>query len=563
MCSSATMAKIGDLPVELVNFITDYLCRAGDLAALARTNHRFHDAVDPILYKFAREYVPNSVSWHPLRWASQYGKTGTLNKALAAGIDVNMAFVHVDSMSFHDWDKFREREESAGSTPLEGSQEWEPHEDDTDTDDWATSTSTHDDRMPPEYLASNRLARGLRFSDMADDEFAWNGFDDFDAMDEFLDGPEDNSMAGGDFMSEIDSLAEAAAVAAFQNGHVPWSDDEMDDDGDMDDDDGTGLDEDENGHEGAPRRHADRRRDPESFWALHIAARAGQDDVVEILLDHGASIDICSHQMGRPVHLLSRDCPEQHGTLLSPADIGYSPLHLAICYFQESTARLLLSRGASPRLSEPHRKDAFTALHAASAVGEVGLCKYILDGGFAELDALDHTGLTPFYYACRSGRWDSTVSYLLEKGADIDFLIRQYDRRYADEGGEFSTTLYEACVYGYCTEAIKLINLGADVNKGVFGLDKQYRSPLHAVCEPPTQFLGPRRHPALSSTPAPVNDIEEQRVELVELMLRSGADLEAKTCPQRESPLQLAATHCDVAALRVLLAEGADVQSQK
>jgi ankyrin repeat protein len=188
---------------------------------------------------------------------------------------------------------------------------------------------------------------------------------------------------------------------------------------------------------------------------------------------------------------------------------------------------------------------------------------YILDGGFAEVDVLDHTGLTPFYYAYRNQRWDSTVPYLLEKGADIDFSIRQYDESLLSEGVYFITTLYEECVYGRYTEAMKLIRLGADVNRGFFALDKQCRSPLHAVCEPPTHFQEADPHPALSSTQPAIHNTDERREELIKLMLNSGADLEAKTHPERESPLQLAAMHCDLVALQVLLVGGANVQTQE
>lgn len=562
------MAKIDDLPVELVDLISEYLYRSSDLAALARASHKFYDSVNPLLYKFAKEVIPNTVSWHPLRWAALYGRTGTLKKALTAGIDVNMAFVPASFKDFDDWDKFRDREQTAGSTPLEAHQEWEPHEDDTDDDDLPTSTSTVD---PINHRHM------LNFPSMDDGEDGWNGVDDFDAMDGF-DGAEDNSSVEDDFMSQDDSMSggdsiseyEAGVAAAilnhFPNWSAPWSGGEMDEDDEADLDLDADLDSDSD--DAGFRRHAERRHDvEETFRALHLASRAGHNEVVEILLDHGASIDACSHQLGRRVHFLPRDYPEQYGTSHFPANTGYSPLHLAICYFRESTARLLLSRGASARLSEPQRKDAFTALHSAASTGQVDLCNYILDQGFAELDALDDTGLTPFYYAYRSGQWDSTVSYLLEKGADINFLFRQFPhrdwRRPAIQGGEFSTTLYEACAFGCYAEAVELINLGADVNRGFFALDTQHRSPLHALCEPPKLSHEAARHPALSRALASVKNKEEQRVELIKLMFRSGADLEAKSRPEEESPLQLAATHCDVAVLQALLTEGANVESQE
>ncbi|KAK7734126.1 hypothetical protein SLS63_004411 [Diaporthe eres] len=474
------MAKIGDLPVELVDFITDHLRRVSDLAALARASHKFYDVVDPILYKFAKENVPKHVAWHPLRWSAENGQTGTLKKALAAGIDVNMAFVSTTFMAARDFEGFQTRVEAidgkevCDAPRLEPNHEWEPHEDDTDDDDLPTSISTVD-RMRPGYSPPpRRFVDILDFPDIDDGEDGWNGVDDFDpAMDGF------DEEAEADFMEHFHDH--------FVGGF--WSDDPTDDDDEDDFDED--VDEDESGHEDGFGRHPDTEDDPRgSFRALHLAARGGHDNVVGILIDHGASIDVCSRQL---------------------------------CKY---------------------------------------LCKHILDRGFVELDAVDHSGLTPFYYAYRCGQWSSTVSFLLEKGAHINFLVRQPTRHNGVEGGEFFTTLYEACVFGCYAEAIKLINLGADVNGGRYALNVQYSWPLHAVCGPPRPFHQLLRNPAMRNASASAQNDEEQRVELIKLMLRSGADIEAKTCYELDSPLQYAAMHCDVAVLQVLLAEGADVESQ-
>lgn len=545
------MARIGDLPVELVDFITDHLRRASDLAALARVNRKLYDVVDPILYKFAKENLPKHVAWHPLRWAAQKGQAGTLKKALAAGIDVNMAFVSSSFMAGRDWESFQIRVEAVDGKGvwdpprLEPNQEWEPHEDDTDDDDLPMSTSTGD-RIRPGHPDHPRSRFDEFMYDTNDD---WNGVDDFEA-----------GMGG------FDDEAEADFMAQFHHPFVDdmWTDDGMDDDeDDFDDDENEDEDVEEDGS--GPGRPTDMEDDTRgSFRALHLAARGGHDDVVGILLDHGANIDVCSRQLCRCLPILSRAASGPHGFPVVRHDhTGFSSLHLAICHFQASTARLLLSRGASPRLSEPRRDSAPTALHAAAATGQVDLCKHMLDGGFVDLDAVDHSGLTPFYYAYRSGQWGSTVSFLLEKGADINFLIRQPTRSNGMEGGESYTTLYEACVFGCYSEAMKLINLGADVNTGRYALNVQNSWPLHAVCEPPSTSHESLRNFATKSISVSTRNYEEQRVELVKLMLRSGADLEAKTRHELDSPLQHSAMHCDVAVLQVLLAEGADVQTQK
>ncbi|KAJ0114688.1 hypothetical protein J7T55_004932 [Diaporthe amygdali] len=542
------MAKIGDLPVELVDLITDHLCRARDLAAFARTSQKFYSLVDPILYKFAKEQVPKQMAWHPLRWAAETGQTGTVKKALAAGIDVNMRFVSTTFMRMRDLESFQIRIEAVDGhevwdppPDMESNQEWRPHEDDTDDDGLSRSSSTVD-QVQPRYSPPRRHFPDPFLSDLDDDE----GIDDFDAG---MIGFEDEDEA--DFMPGF---------------HHPFVEDYWSEDEPIDDDDDEMPDEDENGGRDEDSHANGRDSDEEddlvgSFRAVHLAARGGHNDVVRVLLDHGASIDVFSRVLCRCVPILARSALGRGIPLVRNEMLGFSPLHLAICHFQASTAKLLLFRGASIRLSEPQRHSASTALHAAAATGQVELCKHILDEGLVDVDVVDHSGLTPFYYAYMSEHWNSTVSFLLEKGADINFLICHPTRLAPTEGGEFSTTLYEACVFGRFTDAVRLINLGANVNKGHYRQDVQYKWPLHAVCQPPRTFDEPLRIPTMRASAPPRNN-EEQRMELIRLMLKSGADLEAKTHQDLESPLQYAAMHFDVAALQVLLAEGADVESR-
>lgn len=224
------MAKIGDLPVELVDFITDHLRRVSDLAALARTSHKFYDVVDPILYKFAKENVPKHVASHPLRWSAENGQTGTLKKALAAGIDVNTPFFSNNFMTAHDRESFRIRVEARDGMGVwdppwpDPTQEWEPREDDTDDDDLPTSTSSVD-QMRSRYSPPPPSAyfHGLVMAGMDDDEDEWNGVDDFD-----------------DDMDGFNNEAETGFISHFHNYLVYdfWSDDGIDDDDEDDFDEG-------------------------------------------------------------------------------------------------------------------------------------------------------------------------------------------------------------------------------------------------------------------------------------------------------------------------------------
>ena len=78
---------------------------------------------------------------------------------------------------------------------------------------------------------------------------------------------------------------------------------------------------------------------------LHYAAKSGQDNIVEFLLDHKVDINkkpaearLCGCMWSTsPPRRFPRTCSRQ-----------WAPLHLAICQGNTSTARLLLRRGAIP-----------------------------------------------------------------------------------------------------------------------------------------------------------------------------------------------------------------------
>lgn len=159
------------------------------------------------------------------------------------------------------------------------------------------------------------------------------------------------------------------------------------------------------------------------FRALHLAAARGHDEVIQALLEHGVAIDSYC--------LTTCDCAFNGPRMLGSAAVnseaqqsrrGVSALHLAICFFQKSTVRLLLSRGASIQLTS--LDSPITALHSAAATGQLDSCQLLLHQNYVQdIDILDSNKLSPFYWAYFNGHWDTTVPFLLERGANIDFQV--------------------------------------------------------------------------------------------------------------------------------------------
>jgi ankyrin repeat protein/L-ascorbate metabolism protein UlaG (beta-lactamase superfamily) len=96
-------------------------------------------------------------------------------------------------------------------------------------------------------------------------------------------------------------------------------------------------------------------------------------------------------------------------------DTGRIALHLAAKQGQKEIVDLLIAKGTSPSTKDD--MDA-TLLHNAAIGGLADLSKLLLKEGI-EINALDARGRTPLHYAVKQGSLD-IVKLLVEKGADLD-----------------------------------------------------------------------------------------------------------------------------------------------
>jgi len=145
------------------------------------------------------------------------------------------------------------------------------------------------------------------------------------------------------------------------------------------------------------------RREPEdqgpSGWtALHWAAYYGNDALVRLLLDRGANVNArTASETGVPDMPTDSDdeCPLQ------------TPPFAAAARGRVSTVRLLLARGANPRLSDPRYG---TALHCAAAEGEAGAATLLLKAG-ADPNSRTERGETPLHWAVQREGLDHRRMY--------------------------------------------------------------------------------------------------------------------------------------------------------
>lgn len=129
-------------------------------------------------------------------------------------------------------------------------------------------------------------------------------------------------------------------------------------------------------------------RDKENRAALFWAAREGHDDVVLLLLDRGANIH-------------------------ARVSWGSTALHEAAAEGNEEVVRVLLNRGA--RVTA-RNKFGNMALHSAARRGQMGAMRLLLERG-SDIEAAGDHGFTPLHQAARDGQ-STAALFLLQNGAN-------------------------------------------------------------------------------------------------------------------------------------------------
>uniref|UniRef100_A0A673ATL0 Ankyrin repeat domain 52 n=1 Tax=Sphaeramia orbicularis TaxID=375764 RepID=A0A673ATL0_9TELE len=245
-------------------------------------------------------------------------------------------------------------------------------------------------------------------------------------------------------------------------------------------------------------------RDIEGQTALHLAAKRGFTQCVEVLLKHQASYTVKEHKHKRTaLHAAAAeghvDCllllvnKEQSADVIdSPDTQGQTALMLATLGRHIDCVHILLEKGAKADAAD---KKGFTALHRATMLGSEDCVSALLDHGASAL-CRDSQGMTPLHLAASCGHTDVLHS-LLKAAVKADPLDSMLDYRghtpthWAAYHGETDSkilaksgrlkeipSLHCTVLCEYYTAELLLKTVGPQI---VNVCDAKGRTPLHAA----------------------------------------------------------------------------------
>ncbi|KAG7009653.1 hypothetical protein G7Y79_00002g007680 [Physcia stellaris] len=232
---------------------------------------------------------------------------------------------------------------------------------------------------------------------------------------------------------------------------------------------------------------------------LMLAAEAGHEEIVNRLLNWGASIEWKDDRHHTALHCAAA---EGHTTIIkmfldsgalidTMDDDGDTPLHLAIRYGKVVVVHLLLANGANTIL---RNHNDMTSLCMAARYGHTSIVKLLLGKG-VQVDSRDISDHKPLFFAAEEGH-NVVVRMLLEKGACADFcnehgrtpissaankgqinivhMLLERGARVDSQDKIGRTPLFEATFRGHESIVELLLDRGARVDSK----DKSGRTPL-------------------------------------------------------------------------------------
>lgn len=274
---------------------------------------------------------------------------------------------------------------------------------------------------------------------------------------------------------------------------------------------------------------------------LYAAAISGREDMVTMLLDHGADVNfIDPHASGGTLGAAVAKNSLKLAQMLLEAGANVdlprspsqrTPLIDALDFDHAEMAQMLIDHGADINAVT---SEGGSALHYAASRGLSSLVLQCLQGGAKTEVPLVEDGRTPLFWAMRSYNL-SVVKHLLDFGASTS-AITTFQR----------TLAMDACQLGF----VEVLPLLLERHNNVDARQQEGWTVLHLAAN---GFEGHERPPL-------TKDFDARRRDLTaaEILLSRGADIEAISGDGR-TPLHLAAQAGSIEIAQLLIDRGADI----
>ena len=271
-------------------------------------------------------------------------------------------------------------------------------------------------------------------------------------------------------------------------------------------------------------------------YSLHDAAQKNASEGAEVLIRHGADVNVQNAYGVMPLHGAAKknatttaEVLIRHGAdVNAKGNDGVTPMHYAVWKDAAETAEVLIRHGADVNTKD---ENGMTPMHYAAFYDAAETVKVLLKHG-ADIQAKNNKGETPLNYAAFYDAAETAKVLRRYGGREQAALENQRQEQATSDDKHGVTPLHKAAANNRYKTAEVLLNNGADVNaKNKYGW-----TPLHLA--------------ALNNASA-----------TAEVLLKQGADVNAKD-KYGFTPLHDAAEKDASATAEVLLEQGADVNAK-